>query len=157
MKVNGDRGFTLIELILVIAIIGILSVVVFPRLPSAVNIEMEARRVLNAIKFAQMLSIASGQRYRFVISSNTTYQVQNEIGSAILLPGGSNVQQLTQGALISSNLPANLISFDSLGTPYGTTVLPGSPLASNGIISLSGENQTRNIVIIPQTGYGFLQ
>jgi prepilin-type N-terminal cleavage/methylation domain-containing protein len=149
-------GFTLIELILVIAIISIVSVMVVPKWhATSQGQEYETRRVLNDIRYVQAMSMLTGQHYRFVRTSATTYQLLNEAGSALLLPSGGTTITLSTGVSFGTftNLPNSLVAFDSLGTPQTTSSVPGTALASAAVIPLVN-GSTRNITISPQTGYG---
>lgn len=154
------QGFTLIELIFVVLVIGIIGVMVLPTWTStSFNLEHEARRVLDDVRYAQALSITSGQRYRWVKVSSTTYQLTNEAGTAVLLPSGSNQLILTSGVTIGTltNLPNSLIAFNSQGIPYTDSSYPGTALSSAASIPITAGSQTRTIQISPQTGYGILQ
>lgn len=153
------QGFTLLEIILVILIIGVIAVTASPNWTSnSMTLEYEARRVLGDIRYAQAMSLASGERYRWVRTSSTSYQVTNEAGSAIVLPNGSSTLTLTNGVTFGSftNLPSNLVAFDSLGVPYTNSSIPGTALGSTAVIPLSNSTQTQNITITPTTGYGDL-
>ena len=153
------RGFTLVELVIIIMIVGIISVIAIPKWQNnSMGLEYEARRILNDIRFTQAMSMTSGQRYRWVMVSSSTYSVLNEAGTAMLLPSGSTVATLSRttiGAL--TNLPNSLIAFDSQGTPYTTSTFPGTALASTASINLSASGSTRVIQISAGTGYGVLQ
>lgn len=151
-------GFTLFELILVITIISIVSVVVVPKWHgTSLRSEYEIRRVLNDIRYVQAMSMLTGQHYRFVRTSSTTYQLLNEAGSAIILPSGGTTITLSTGVSFGTftNLPNNLVAFDSLGAPQTTSGVPGTALASAAVIPLVN-GSTGNITISPQTGYGAL-
>lgn len=153
MQVAAKNGFSLIELIIIIAILGILAVVLTPRLPTELVVQFEARRLLNDIRYTQLLSMSTGIRYRWVRISSNSYRILNQTGNAIMLPGGSNTQTLNNTSINTSNLPNSLIAFNSLGVPYVDASLPGTTLNSVASISLSGNNQSRTIQITPQTGH----
>ena len=152
-------GFTLIELIIVIAIVAILSVVAVPRFPvNLLRIEYDARALLTDIRYAQMLSMATGERYYWVRNTANTYFLINHLGVVILLPSGSYVHTFSGNTVFAgiTNLPNNYIGFDSQGTPYINNVIPGTPLAAAATITLSGSGQSRSIQISPGTGFGTL-
>lgn len=159
-RMSKNQGFTLIELIVVILVIAIIAVVATPRwTATSVSLEFEARQILNDIRYAQALSMTTGKRYRWVRLSSTTYQIVNEAGSPNVLPAGGTVFTLPNNIVFSTftNLPNNLVAFDSQGTPYTDASIPGTALASVATITLSTSGQTRSVRINPPTGYGVLQ
>src|SRR5690348_547194 len=154
-----QMGFTLVELIFIILIVGIISVMIMPSWTgTTLDLSYEAQQVLNDIQYAQALSINTGQRYRWVLVSSTSYSVTDSAGTAILLPSGSTLATLSNGVSIGSlsNLPNSLIAFDSLGAPYTDTGSPGTALASTASIPISATGGSYTIQITPGTGYGVL-
>ena len=159
-NIKKFQGFTLIELLFIILLIGVVSVTLLLQWPTtSLNLEYEARRVLNDIRYTQALSITSGQRYRWVNVSSSTYQIVNEAGTPILLPSGSNQLTLINGVTLGtlSNLPNNLIAFNSQGIPYVDSTIPGTTLTATASISINATGQSRTVQISPETGYGTLQ
>ena len=155
---TSSDGFTLIELVAVIVVISILSIYALPKVASnATLVNFEAIRVLNDIRYTQLLSMLSGQRYRWVKTSSTSYQILNFAGSAVMLPNGSTTYTLASGVSFGSltNLPSSLIAFDTTGTPYTTSSSPGTLLSSTAMIPVTG-TVTRNVEISPTTGYGVI-
>lgn len=155
-----ETGFSLLELVFVILVIAVLSVVVLPKwTATTTNVNYEARRLLSDVRYTQALSVTTGQRYRWVKLSATTYQITNEVGTPIILPSGTTQWTLTGGITIGTltNLPSNLIAFNAEGVPYTTTGMPGTALAANALIPLSGGGTIRSVQISPETGYGVLQ
>jgi prepilin-type N-terminal cleavage/methylation domain-containing protein len=154
------KGFTLIELIFVILLIAIISITVAPRWSAnSLNLEQEARRVLNDIRYTQGLSVTSGQRYRWIKISSTSYQILNESGAPVQLPSGSTQLTLSNNVTLGTltNLPNNLIAFDSQGIPYTNTLIPGTALSSQASITLTASGENRIVAITPTTGYGVVQ
>ncbi len=152
-------GFTLLELTFVMMVIAIISVIVIPSwTATSLSLEMEAKRVLNDIRYVQMLSMNSGQRYRWVRVSASVYQIVNESGTAMIMPSGATQVTMTSGVTIGTltNLPNNLIAFDSQGIPYTTSTYPGTALAATASIPLTAGGVTRTIQITAQTGYGVI-
>jgi hypothetical protein len=99
--------------------------------------------------------MTKGQRYRFVKTSNTTYQIQNNSGAAILSAMGTTTVTLNNGITFGAmtNVPNSLIAFDGLGVPYTTTGAPGTALAATAVITVTGDGQTRMLNVYPVTGY----
>ncbi|EKD71877.1 MAG: hypothetical protein ACD_46C00080G0012 [uncultured bacterium] len=153
------HGFTLIELIFIVMIFGIIAINVVPLWTStAIGLDVEARRILQDIRYVQALSVTTGERYRWVMLSSSSYAITNEAGSAIVLPSGGTTLTLTNGVTIGSlsNLPNNLIAFNSQGIPYIDSSIPGTALSATAGIPVTLGGQTRTISIAPQTGYGVL-
>lgn len=157
--ITRNGGFTLIELIFIILIIGILATVTMPKWTStSLGLEFEAHRVLNDIRYTQALSVTTGERYRWVKVSTNSYSITNEAGSAIVLPSGGTTLTMTGNVTFGafSNLPNNLIAFNSQGVPYTTSSLPGTALATTAVIPLTAGGVTRSVLVVPETGYGVL-
>lgn len=153
-----EMGFTLIELIIVIIVISIIAVAAFPKWPGlTINLGGQTNQIADDIRYAQALSMTTGQRYRWVRVSTTTYQVLNAAGSAIPLGLGNTTVTLNNGMSFGTltNLPNNLIAFDGLGTPYTDT---GSTLlASTATIPITAGSNTMTISISPETGRVIVQ
>lgn len=160
LQARGQAGFTMVELIIVIVVIAILSVFLLPSMPaSTLNLQYSAAQVLNDIRYAQALSMATGQRYRLVQVSSNSYSITDQSGNAIIMPSGGTVMLFSNGITFSAftNLPNNLVAFNSQGIPYTDTSIPGTALASTATITLTAAGATRSMTISPQTGFGALQ
>jgi len=141
-------GFTLIELVMVIVLLGILAVYAAPKLGSISTVKASAfaDKLRADIRYAQTLAMSSGMRYRIYVNTAPSpasgYAVVNDsnadgwgttgAGEYAKDPSGSGNLSVTlntgdyTGITIS---PAATIEFDSLGKPTlgGGTVLTVSP------------------------------
>lgn len=154
------KGFTLIEMTMVIILISIVATATYLNWPGVtINLGAEVYQVANDIRYTQSLSMTKRERFRFVRTSASSYQIMNSTGTAILSASGVTTVTLNSGITFGawSNLPNNLIVFDGKGTPYTDTATPGTPLASAATIPLTGGGQTTNIVISPETGRVIVQ
>lgn len=151
---QSQSGFTLIELLAVIVIAGILALMVTLQWPTGINLGGQARQLANDIRYTQGLAMTKGQRYYLIKQSATTYQILNAAGTPILLPTGSTTMTLNSGITFGTftNLPNNLIAFDSRGTPYTTSTSPGTALAATATMTLVSGSASSSVTISPQTG-----
>jgi len=145
---NLQRGFTLIELIMVMVMVGILAVFVAPRLFDANVFKSRgfADQVQATLRYAQKEAIA---QHRNVCVAMTASAISLKIASLdgaasacdtnLVLPGQStNIISAPSASITLS--PATSFNFDALGS---TT--------AQQIFTVSGA--TNNIVVEAQTGY----
>lgn len=154
-KLNHN-GFTLIELVMTITIIVILAAAIFVVWPSfPIKTTAQAGLLASDIRYTQNLAMAKAERHRLVITSSNSYQITNSAGAAITLPSGNSMVVLGGGISFGAitNLPNNLIAFDSRGIPYVDTSSPGTALSTTATITLAGNGSTNTISIYPATGW----
>jgi prepilin-type N-terminal cleavage/methylation domain-containing protein len=134
-------GFTLVEVVVTMVIIGILAVTVMPRinfdLPGTASVAGAAYMVASDIRYAQEFAMANrvSKEIRFA-SGSDSYSFSPTSG---LDPSGQ-----LQGATIGTTIT---ITFNSLGEPISIPVGTGSVT-----ISISGIGGTRTIRIWNYTG-----
>src|SRR5690606_22128071 len=111
------RGFTLIELIAVMILVGILSVALMSRVDSASSASVQAGRdsLVAALFFAQQVAMARGSS-ELRISGNSI-EVRDENDN--LIPGYPLV---LQGASFDPETPPTLLSYDRLGRTTGVDI-----------------------------------
>ena len=171
---SADRrpGFTLIEILVVVVILGIAAAVIVPQIGSRADLKATsaARLIMADLIYVQNRSI-SQQKYHYVQFDPATasYKVQSMEGTpAVMTVVTHPVEQSPFVVALGASGPGPLrdvnidgvtfdgqkwLAFDEMGTPYaynsGTTVL--TPLNS-GTISLKCKDMLLNIIIEPFTG-----
>lgn len=148
------RGFTLVELLLVLILIGIMAVIAVPNWVGSPNLEAQTQALLSDLRYTQALAMTHGQRFDLNFTLPSSYGISDPGGTAVANPStGASTVSLVSGTTMSSltNLPNNLISFDERGVPY-TDSAATVALTANATIVLSANGITRNIIITPETG-----
>ncbi|MFQ5770584.1 MAG: prepilin-type N-terminal cleavage/methylation domain-containing protein, partial [bacterium] len=99
-KVNNQKGFTLIELIVIITIIGILSYIAvanFSDSNSQVQYGTLIRKIATDVRFAQQLALTEGMStHVYIDQANNRYYLKWDDGTYIQNPvgGGDFIVQL---------------------------------------------------------------
>ena len=138
---NQD-GFTFVELIVVILIVGILSVFIAPKFFADNDFKARgiADEIITAIRHAQRLSMTRGENHRIIITTSN-YTVENFVGDSVRHPDG--------GVTFSKDFPPNIVTstatieFDQLGRPI-----------PNSLVSIVLEPFT--ITVEKETGYAHI-
>lgn len=142
-------GFTLVELIVVILIIGILSVSVAPRFFSVTTYEhrQATDEVLSALRYSQQMAMNRGGNIQFVLNPNN-FVVQRSGGGALRSPDGliPYAKTFPAGVTAIPNPNPQTINFNALGQPGD---ISGLLFASNVSLSIG----TSSITIEANTGY----
>ncbi len=152
-----NRGFTLIELVMIIVLLGILAVVAAPRLGNIASTNAGAftDKLRADIRYAQNLAMTRNARFRVHFNSapapNPGYAVTDGANTPVLDPaGGGNLSVVLNagnynGITVASPFP--FIEFDSLGRPYNNA---GVLLAAAATLTVSPG--AIPVVVSPQTG-----
>lgn len=154
---KAEQGFSLPELIAVILISAILAVVALTQWSgSPINLAAQADQLASDIRYIQGFSTSHGQRYRINFSADR-YGFTNLSGTTPLNHPVTNTAQLIleQGTSLSATVP--FIAFDGVGAPYITATLPGTPLTTDAVVTLSSDGQSRSVRISPETGRVLVQ
>ena len=155
-------GFTLIELVMLIVIIGIVALASMPKAVTsqAVRLEAACQKIASDLRYAQQMSLA--QQVRFGISFDTVNEAyfvyRVNVGTVAKDPqtrNNFNVSFVTlnefKGIDIASTNFSNKMEFDSTGAPYDGN---GVILSSQGIITVqtTGGAYSRTVRIEAKTG-----
>lgn len=144
-------GFTLVELVMVIVILGILAVVALPRMDTSGYRALEFHdQVVSALRYAQKTATSHRRLVCAVFSASTvTLTIARANPSAacndpLILPGGNSniVQSGDTTNAIFTTVPASLyFQPDGRGTANiaGTTIYSDSPtISGQTVITIAG-------------------
>jgi prepilin-type N-terminal cleavage/methylation domain-containing protein len=162
-----QRGFTLIELMVVVVVIAIMAALSAPLISSwlAVTPEAAARTLVSDLLYAQNLAITT--RTPVCISFGPSSYTISSAGSTVTDPvtaqpyvvyigsggtgplAGVSINSLTLGNPINT-----VLAFDELGQPMagGSTTTATTPLTSSGSVVLKGQSNSITVWIEPGTG-----
>jgi type II secretion system protein H len=155
------HGFTMIELLIVVAILAIAAAIVVPMAASAGSMQLRAAANMVAadLEYAKSMSISRGQRYSVVfdadhekywIVSGDQHAVQNAIQHPVKKGLFRYVVDFRADGRLDHVEIANVtfggtppaVSFDFLGSPD-----------NGGVITLQAGGLTRTVNVEPVTGY----
>ncbi len=161
------RGFTVLELVMVILVVAILAVVTTVRMPDLTNtrIRLAAKKIQSDIRYAQRLAMNTQLRtaMRFDIATDT-YFIQIE-SNALWPPAKDPLSQKDfvvrlntaeyQGVDIAlacfNGCANNTLIFDSKGIPYALRQSSVERLSTTGGVCLNTWDNW--VTVAPNTGY----
>lgn len=165
------HAFTLVELLVVIALLGIAGALVIPNMASAHSLRVQAalRTVVSDLTFAQADAIAFQRRRAVVFDiANNTYRVVDIPGTTVDAantlyksdgPNGQYVVSLNDASFAGARMESAgftainglpTLIFDDVGSPVAAPT--GDQPGLGGTIRLTGSGQTFDIIVEPYTG-----
>jgi len=155
-------GFTMIELIMVVIIIGIAAAMVVPMMSSAGSMQIRAavNMVAADLEYAKSMAISRGQPYSVVFDKAAeTYRIVDQAGSVIPHPvkKGSNYvvdfrndNRISRVEIVDASFDATpKVTFDYLGSPYNGASTP----LNSGVVTLGSQGITKTVRVEPVTGF----
>ncbi len=162
MKKNSSRGFTLVELIVVMAVMGMIALTASPIFEnlSSTRAEFAAYKVQSDIRYAQLLAIQTSgwTRIVFDLTAPTSYSLERDDGTGNFVPV---VNPLTkenytvnlgvneyEGAVLTRvrflGTSTQTLYFDQLGVPhyfdFGSYRRLGRPvIGGTNLINVNGK------------------
>lgn len=144
VRVQRQRGFTLVELVAVFVILATLSVLLIPRFAHTdATIPAQADQVGRVLRHAQALAMAQGRALTFDVLSGTSYAITD--GVSAIRDAAGEIQTYTLQNGVSFTAGAD-IKFDSLGRPMN-----GASLISAAQSWVLGGSAT--VTVEPVTGF----
>ena len=150
MKKMNKRGVTLIELVVVFAIIAIGAVLMVPNMGAWLpnyRLRSGAREVVSTMRVAQMRAVSNNIDYQVLIAGGS-YTLQRYSSGIPAWVTEEPAKTLPTGITVFSN------SFPSWGaTPAGSALFRPNSSSNGGTIVLRNTKDTRRtITVLPSTG-----
>jgi prepilin-type N-terminal cleavage/methylation domain-containing protein len=174
-KLQHRSGFTLIEILCVVVILGIASAIIIPQIGSRddLNSAAAARVLMSDLMYAQNRAIAM-QKKHFVVFNGQTYTIEsrNTDVSALftvtqpitkdpyIVTFGQANTPLANSSLSSPTFGSSTtVAFDEMGSPYAYNSASNTltPLSAAGTINVTCGAKTLRISIEPYTGEATVQ
>lgn len=151
---GGSRcdGFTLVEVITVLLIIGILSTVILTR-GGSLNGDLPARmgEVRSQLRYLQLMAMKNGVNYLTLTCDGTSYWAYNTKNATQRLPLPGESSATVSLADKKMQMDPFTISYDAFGIPY--TGSPQVKLMNNATIGITVGDQTDSLTVTPETGF----
>lgn len=150
---NKQTGFTLVELVMVIIMLGVLSATALPKFFDQNTFAERAffDDTLNAVRYAQKLAVATGCSVQVSISANSYTLVRQGSSASALCPGGSTYSL----AVPHPSSGASNYSGSEPGVSL-TSTAPSLIFYALGTVSTSATltvGSSRTISVISETGF----
>ena len=154
IRIHRSHGFTLLEIIIVMILVGIISIVLMLRWPgNQMNIASQTDQLLNDIRYIQSLAMNQNKSYKIDFANNY-YEFKTANNAPEPNPlSGESVIHLFPGMELKFSYAT--LKFDSMGAPY--TDNANQPLNHTINITMTDGHHIKTIIINPETGYAQLQ
>jgi type IV fimbrial biogenesis protein FimT len=165
---DRNRGFTLVELLIVVAIISIAALTAIPMMSSAASMQIRsAANMLAAdLEYAKSLAISRAQNFSVVFdAASDTYRIEDQDGNVLPHPvkkgfdyiiDFQNDGRLDKVDIISVDFDStSQVTFDYLGSPYNGS--NSNNALNSGVVNLQAGGITTTVTVEPVTGFVSIQ
>ena len=149
---GSSRGFTMVELILVIVIAGILATVAVPRLVGRNSFDTRgfADQLAATVRFAQKLAVAQRRNVFVQLTANdATLCYDPACATPAPGPGGEKFYKITAPGGVAIASPLAVLAFDPGGRPQTAALLD---IQAQLDIPINGSG-THHVYVEQETGY----
>ncbi len=153
-SISSSKGFTMIEIVSVLILIGIFSAVIVPRMTSTSVYEImtELETLKTHLRFAQSRAMSHNESWGISITSNSYTLLKNGSTASINLPNDtSSTHTFANGVSISSG--SSVVTFDDMGSPGNSDIIVQFNGPANPVPGCSQQSSTLKITITRQTGF----
>ncbi len=160
---GGCNGFTLIEILIVVVLIGIAAMIAVPMMSSAASMQIRsaANMIAADLEYAKSMAITRGQYFSVVFDKNSeSYSIKDQDDNTIWHPvkkgfryviNFASDSRLGQVDIVDAVFGGtNEIKFDYLGSPLNGS---GSALLVKGTVTLQAGGFLKTVHVEPVTGY----
>lgn len=143
-KPRPERGFTLMELVVVILIAGVLAVVIAPRFLAKSQVEFQGAydEALAAVRHAQKVAIASQSSVYVQVSGNTLSVCFGTVSCSSAVTDPSRGSSLVVSPASGVTLSGTSFAYDAIGRPSAAPVF-----------TVAGGGLSRTFTVEAETGH----
>jgi len=158
---RGVRGFTLIEIIAVLIVIGVLAVVAINRALSSADTgkNTQVSIIKEHIRYAQSVAMKRGESWGIKCDGTYYWLFRNTPATPVILPGENNAQVTLSDKNVSMAMNPTAVFFDASGRPYTayTDATTNTPVSAGNTLSITIDSIPASgavtFYITPETGF----